>query len=57
MFHTCKGLVLTNTALQWISAHFGHAGLETSWELGNHVELPEFVVLLLLVRERKDGEP
>ena len=43
---------MTNTALQWISAHFGHAGLETSWELGNHVELPEFVVLLLLVNER-----
>jgi hypothetical protein len=23
--------------LQWISTHFGRAGLETSWELGNYV--------------------
>ena len=32
--------------LQWISTHFGRAGSETSWELGNYV--PEFAVSLLL---------
>ena len=32
--------------LQWISTHFGRAGLETSWELGNCI--PEFAVSLLL---------
>ena len=33
--------------LQWISTHFGRAGMEISWELGNYV--PEFAVSLLLL--------
>ena len=42
-----KALVITSfNPLQWISTHFGRAGSETSWELGNYV--PEFAVSLLL---------
>ena len=36
----------TKKPLQWISTHFGRAGLETSWELGFCI--PEFAVSLLL---------
>ena len=38
--------LLLQKVLQWISTHFGRAGSETSWELGNYV--PEFAVSLLL---------